>query len=94
MEQLRADESVAARALEFTILTAVRSGEAKGARWSEFHLTAKLWTIPAERMKAGKEHRVPLSARALEIVELCHEKTMQATFSSVQKGTRRWAKVQ
>ncbi len=58
-----------ARALEFTILTAVRSGEARGAVWSEFDLKKKVWTIPAKRMKAAKEHRVPLSPRAVEIVE-------------------------
>lgn len=54
---------------EFLILTAARSGEARGARWSEIDLDAKLWTIPAERMKAGREHRVPLSTRAIEIIE-------------------------
>jgi integrase len=55
---------VAALALEFTILTAARSGEVIGARWSEVDLAKAIWTVPAERMKAGKEHRVPLS-RAL-----------------------------
>jgi integrase len=69
MQKLWVDGSIAARALEFTILTAVRRGEAKGARWDEIDLVAKLWTIPAERMKAGKEHRVPLSARAIEILK-------------------------
>ena len=56
---------LAARALEFTILTAARSGEARLARWSEFDLSARLWTIPGERMKGGKEHRVPLSSLGL-----------------------------
>ncbi|MBK8793909.1 MAG: tyrosine-type recombinase/integrase [Holophaga sp.] len=56
-----------ALALEFTILTAARTGEVISAQWDEFDLTKKLWTIPAERMKAGKEHTVPLSKRALEI---------------------------
>jgi integrase len=53
--------------LEFAILTAARSGEVRGATWGEFDLAAKVWTVPAIRMKAGREHRVPLSARAVEI---------------------------
>lgn len=65
---LREREAVAARALEFAILCASRSGEVLGARWAEFDLSEKVWTIPAERMKAGKPHRVPLSARALAIL--------------------------
>jgi integrase len=69
MAELRRQESTAARALEFTILTMARTGEVIGARWDEINLSAKLWTIPAERMKAGKEHRVPLSDAALAIVE-------------------------
>jgi integrase len=56
-------------ALEFTILTAARTGEAIGARRSEIDIGEKLWAIPPERMKAGREHRVPLSARALAILE-------------------------
>jgi integrase len=60
---------VAALALEFTILTAARSGEVIGARWSEVDLAKAIWTVAAERMKAGKEHRVPLSERAVEILE-------------------------
>lgn len=62
-------EAVAALALEFTILTAARSGEVIGATWEEVDLKAALWTLPAKRMKAAKEHRVPLSPRALEILE-------------------------
>jgi integrase len=62
-------EAVAALALEFTILTAARSGEVIGAQWSEIDLAKATWTVPAERMKAGKEHRVPLSPRAIEILE-------------------------
>jgi integrase len=69
MEKLRAREAVAALALEFTILTAARSGETLGAKWSEVDLGAALWTVPADRMKAGKEHRVPLSPRAVEILK-------------------------
>lgn len=67
--ELRAAEGVAPRALEFLILTAARTGEAIHARWDEIDLDAKTWTVPAERMKAGKEHRVPLSDRAVEILE-------------------------
>lgn len=65
---LQARESVAALALEFAILTAARTGEVLGARWTEFDLDRGIWTIPAGRMKAKREHRVPLSARALAIV--------------------------
>jgi integrase len=67
--ELREQEGIAARALEFTILTAARTGESIGARWTEFDLLDKTWTVPAGRMKAGREHRVPLSARALAILE-------------------------
>lgn len=69
MAALREREGIAARALEFTILCAARSGEVRGAVWSEFDLTARMWVIPGERMKAGKEHRVPLSAAAAELLE-------------------------
>ncbi|MDE2368510.1 MAG: integrase arm-type DNA-binding domain-containing protein [Burkholderiales bacterium] len=69
MVRLRAAEGMGARALEFTILTAARSGEARGATWAEIDLEAKLWTVPGERMKAGKEHRVPLSAEALALLK-------------------------
>jgi integrase len=67
MAALRKRDSISARALEFTILTATRTGEAIGARWDEIEGT--VWTIPAERMKAGRPHRVPLSDRALAIIE-------------------------
>lgn len=67
--ELCREEGVAARGLEFAILTAGRTGEVIGARWSEINIAEQLWTIPAERMKAGKEHRVPLSEAALAIVE-------------------------
>lgn len=62
-------EGGAARALQLLILTATRSGEVRGARWSEFDLDEQIWTIPAERMKAGAEHRVPLSEQALSILQ-------------------------
>jgi integrase len=69
MAELRQQEGSAARALEFAILTAARTGEVIGARWDEVDLGAKLWTVPGERMKAGKEHRVPLTDAALTILE-------------------------
>ncbi|RCS59588.1 tyrosine-type recombinase/integrase [Parvibium lacunae] len=68
MADLRHKVGVSVRLLEFTILTAVRSGEARGATWAEIDLDAGVWTIPAERMKAKKEHRVPLSEPALKIL--------------------------
>jgi integrase len=68
MVELRANNSLTARALEYCILTATRSGEVLHAKWSELDFATKAWTIPASRMKAGKEHRVPLSARVLEIL--------------------------
>ena len=67
--KLRAQEGVAARALEFTILTAARTGDTIGALWDEVNTPDKVWIVPAERMKAGKEHRVPLSPRALAILK-------------------------
>ncbi len=67
--RLREREALAALALEFCILTAARSGEVLAARWVEIDLEKKLWTGPAARMKAGREHRIPLSPRAVEILE-------------------------
>lgn len=69
MTGLRGRPAVAARALEFAILTAARSGEVLGAQWDEIDMEKKVWIIPATRMKAAREHRVPLSPRAFEIVE-------------------------
>jgi integrase len=66
--ELRARDGIGARALEFLLLTATRTGEVTGARWDEIDLHENTWTIPAARMKAGKEHRTPLSDRALEIL--------------------------
>ena len=68
MARLRERESVSARALEFLILTAARSGEVRGATWSEIDLDKKQWTIPGERMKAAKEHTVPLSKQAVALL--------------------------
>jgi integrase len=69
MGRLRARAGVTPRALELTILTAVRTSEAIGARFEEFDLAARVWTIPGERMKAGEEHRVPLCDRVVAIVK-------------------------
>ena len=68
MVALRARQGVAARALEFAILTAARSGEVRGATWAEIDLDARRWTVPAARMKAEREHRVPLTDRAVAIL--------------------------
>jgi integrase len=69
MATLRQHSGVREQALEFLILTASRSAEARMARWAEIDTAAKVWTIPGERMKSGKPHRVPLSPRALAIIE-------------------------
>ncbi|MCB2007556.1 MAG: integrase arm-type DNA-binding domain-containing protein [Rhodoferax sp.] len=69
MRRLRGVPGTSARALEFVILTACRSGEARMASWSEIDLQLATWTLPKERMKAGRAHRVPLSDQALELLE-------------------------
>jgi len=69
MADLRNREGMGARALEFAILTAARSGEVRGGTWDEIDLRAKVWTVPAERMKAGKQHRVPLSEPAVKLLK-------------------------
>src|SRR5450432_571970 len=66
--KLRKREAPSAMALELCILTAARSGEILGLRWSEIDFDKKIWTVPANRMKAGREHRVPLSPRAVAIL--------------------------
>ncbi len=67
-ERIAAGGGISSRCLAFTVLTAARSSEARGARWSEIDLDARAWTIPGERMKAGKPHRVPLSDAAMAIL--------------------------
>jgi integrase len=69
MAELRQWEGVVARAIEFTILTASRTEETTGATWDEIDLGAKLWTVPDWRMKARREHRVPLSGTAIALLE-------------------------
>ena len=68
MAELRRQDGVGARALEFAILIAARSGEVFGATWDEIDPDAKIWTIPGARMKAGQEHRIPLPTRAHAIL--------------------------
>jgi integrase len=69
MAKLRQDDTVAARALEFLILTAARTGEVTGAKWDEINFTDKTWTVPADRIKAHREHRVPLSAAVIALLK-------------------------
>ncbi|GLS41570.1 phage integrase [Mesorhizobium tianshanense] len=84
---VRKMEGVSPKALEFAILTATRTGEVVGARWPEIDIENALWTIPADRMKAGKEHRVPLSDRALEILKsLPREKDNDSVFIGDKAG--------
>lgn len=73
LARLTSRDAIAARGLAFLILTAARSGEVLGARWYEFDLEAGIWTVPAMRMKAGREHRVPLSSPALDAVTALRE---------------------
>jgi integrase len=88
MEKIRADLGVAALALEVCILTAARTGEILGAKWSEIDWQEKIWTIPAPRMKAGREHRVPLSGGAMVILEnLSRSRTCDFVFPS-PRGSR------
>lgn len=68
ISRLRASQSVAVRTLEFIVLTAARSGEAREAEWIEIDLPAAVWTVPGRRMKSGKAHRVPLTSRAVAIL--------------------------
>jgi integrase len=81
--KLRECETIAAMALEFCLLTAARSGEVYGARWSEIDMAAKVWILPAERMKGAREHRVPLSVPAMNLLErLRTSRTCDYVFSS------------
>lgn len=86
LSRLRTREAMAALALEFTILTAARTGEVIGATWDEVDLEKGMWTIPASRMKAGKEHRAPLSARAIEILNATKEMQKASLFPAARGG--------
>jgi integrase len=85
---LRMREGISARALEFTILTAARTGEVNGARWDEIDFDDAMWVVPAHRMKGKREHRVPLSDRALEILrDLPREHNNPFVFVGTKQGT-------
>jgi integrase len=87
MAELRGREGIPARALEFTVLTCARTSETTGAVWPEIDLRNKVWTIPAQRMKGGKEHKVPLSDRALAILNaLPRERNNAFVFIGGHKG--------
>jgi integrase len=86
MATLRANSSISARALEFLILTASRTGEVLGMRWEEVDLDGGVWTVPAERMKAHKIHRVPLPDRAIQILrEMAELKVGEYVFPGERK---------
>jgi integrase len=87
IEHLQAREGSAARALEFAILTAARSGEVLGARWTEFDLGRGVWTVPATRMKAGREHRVPLPRRTLNILAMYTNRNGDFVFAGQKPGS-------
>jgi len=86
--ELAARENVSAKALQLLILCALRTNEVVGARWSEIDLKARVWTVPAERMKARKDHRVPLSPAALDVLAgLPREANNPFVFIGLRKGT-------
>ena len=85
--QLREREAMAALALEFVILTAARTNEVLEATWGEVDLEKAIWTIPAGRMKAGKEHRIPLSPRAVEILKVTKPLEKASLFPAEKRGT-------
>ena len=85
--KLREAESISALALEFLILTAGRAGEVLRASWDEIDIDAQVWVVPDSRMKAGREHRVPLSPRALAILERVAEiRTGDLVFAGQRRG--------
>jgi integrase len=87
MATLRETSGVSARCLEFTILTAARSGESRGARWTEIDLERGIWAVPPERMKAKKEHRVPLSLAAIELLKAIErDEDQDLVFPSPRSG--------
>jgi integrase len=87
MARVRADDNVATRALEFLILTAARTGEVTGAQWSEIDFDNKTWIVPAQRMKSGREHRVPLSPACLDLLrKLPRQGSQGLVFVARQSG--------
>ena len=91
MAELRKRDSLSAKALEFTILTASRTGEAIGACWDEIDLKAKVWTVPPERMKASRPHRVPLSDRVLAILETLPRDKSGFLWANAGRPLSNWA---
>jgi integrase len=87
MPTLQSQAGTAALALQFTILTAARSGEVRGMTWGEVDLPNRMWVVPAERMKAGSEHRVPLSDAALKVLKHAQKDTALLTTPLVFPGT-------
>lgn len=87
MGRLRDRDEIAAQALEFTVLTAARSGETLGATWTEIDREARVWTLPASRMKAGREHRVPLSEAAMALLQRLYDhRTGEVIFPAPRGG--------
>jgi integrase len=87
MATLRLQQGVAARALEFTVLTAARAGEVLGAKWDEIDLNTRVWIVPGGRMKGGREHRVPLAPAAVELLRaLPHEAGNEFVFIGAKVG--------
>jgi integrase len=88
MQALREREGIAPLALEFLILSAARSGEVRNMEWDDLSFTEKVWTVPAHKMKAAKEHRVPLTSRMLQIIETVRPFTQEQPFVfSTRNGT-------
>ena len=93
MAEIRCESSIIARALEFVILTAARTGEGRGARWDEIDLKQCIWIVPGERMKSGREHRVPLSPRAVEVLAAMAEvRQSEFVFGGMKQGRPLWEK--
>jgi integrase len=88
--KLRQREAISALALELCILTAARSGEILGMQWSEIDFDKKFWTVPAHRMKAGREHRVPLSQPAVSILRRLEKLRRAISFSRDRLATSRF----
>jgi integrase len=86
MDDLRKRDGIAAKALEFAILTAARSGEVRGMEWSEVDFSTKVWTVPEDRIKAGKQHRVPLSDDAIAILKAAPRFTANPLVFVAPKG--------
>jgi integrase len=86
LADLRSQSGVSPAALEFLILTAARTGEVLGARWNEIDIGSKIWTIPADRMKGGREHKVPLSAAAMAVLDRMKQLNTEYVFSGRKRG--------